>query len=110
MESTRQRLSGLTIGRFEVHELCGSGTSGQVYRAYDSKIRRDVAHKRLSSSDHVRKRRLQEEAVNLSSVTHSNVATVYDFLEIGGETFLAMEFVNGQTLRSSLNERNVGRP
>src|SRR5262249_1414145 len=79
----------------------GKGGMGEVYRARDSKLKRDVAIKALPeefSRDHDRLIRFQREAEVLASLNHSNIAAIYDLQEVNESRFLVMEFVEGETL------------
>src|SRR5262245_55730857 len=72
---------GMVIGPYEVVSVAGVGGMGQVYRAVDRRLKRDVAIKALPiefSHDRERLTRLQREATALASVNHANVATIYD--------------------------------
>ena len=74
---------------------------GAVYRAHDTKLKRDVAIKILPdefSQDPDRVSRFQREAEVLASLNHPNVAAIYDLLEANGSRFLVLELVEGETL------------
>ena len=76
---------------------------GVVYRAYDTKLKRLVALKRIvSTSDDQYKERLWTEAEYASRLNDARIAAVYDMFEEGNEIFLVMEYVEGQTLRQRL--------
>jgi len=76
---------------------------GEVYRAYDTKLKRLVALKRIvSTSDDQYKERLWTEAEYASRLNDARIAAVYDMFEEGNEIFLVMEYVEGQTLRQRL--------
>jgi len=94
-------LVGRTLGSFEVKTLIGSGGMGEVYRAWDSKLKRDVAIKVLPqkfSSDSERVARFEREAEILASLNHPHIAAIYDVEKIGGVQFLVLELVDGETL------------
>jgi serine/threonine-protein kinase len=100
-------LTGKTVGRFKIRERLGTGGMGEVYRAEDTRLKRTVALKRLApylASDPTYRRRFQEEAERACRFSDSHVAAVYDAIEEGEETFLVMEFVEGQTLRGRLQQ------
>jgi eukaryotic-like serine/threonine-protein kinase len=100
-------LTGRTVGRFMIRERLGKGGMGEVYRAEDTRLKRTVALKRLTpnlASDPTYRQRFQEEAERACRFSDSHVAAVYDVLEEGEETFLVMEFVEGQTLRGRLQQ------
>src|SRR5213594_2124547 len=85
----------------EVTALIGRGGMGEVYRARDTKLKRDVAIKILPeefSRDADRVSRFQREAEVLASLNHPNIAAIYDLEEANGSHFLVLELVEGQTL------------
>src|SRR5262245_45529455 len=89
---------GMFIGPYEVVSVAGVGGMGQVYRAVDQRLKRNVAIKALPiefSHDRERLARLQREATVLASVNHPNVATIYDVVENeGAAPCLILEFVH----------------
>jgi len=100
-----ESLTGKTVGRFLIGECLGKGGMGEVYRAEDTRLKRTVALKRLSAhlrSDRIYRRRFEEEAERASSLNDAHVAAVYDVIEVQGEIFLVMEFVEGQNLRERI--------
>src|SRR5438876_5676268 len=85
----------------EVTALLGRGGMGEVYRAHDTKLKRDVAIKILPdefSRDADRVSRFQREAKVLASLNHPNIAAIYDLQEANGSHFLVLELVEGETL------------
>src|SRR5437868_1320255 len=100
-----ESLSGTTIGRFVIGDRLGKGGMGEVYLAQDTKLKRQVALKRLAPSlraDVVYRRRFQEEAERASRFSDAHVAALYDVLEDNGEMFLVMEYIEGENLRQRL--------
>src|SRR5499427_9252688 len=92
---------GQQLGSYEITSLIGKGGMGEVYRARDSKLKRDVAIKALPdefSRDQDRLIRFQREAEVLASLNHSNIASIYDLEEANESRFLIMELVEGETL------------
>src|SRR5262245_39858140 len=92
---------GQQLGSYEITSLIDKGGMGEVYRARDSKLKRDVAIKVLPeefSRDHDRLSRFQREAEVLASLNHSNIASIYDVQETNESRFLIMELVEGETL------------
>jgi serine/threonine protein kinase/Tol biopolymer transport system component len=97
---------GSHIGRYEILAPLGSGAMGQVYRARDTKLNRDVAIKVLLpelANDPDRLARLNREAQLLASVNHSNIAAIYGLEEEDGITAIVMELVEGPTLADRLD-------
>ena len=92
---------GTRLGVYEVTALLGEGGMGQVYRATDTRLKRQVAIKILPPSvaaDHDRLARFQREAELLASLNHPNIAGIYGLEESGGATALVMELVEGEEL------------
>jgi len=103
--SARQDLSGTRIGRFAIQELLGKGGMGEVYRASDLRLKRQVALKRIAP--HLRghersRRRLWKEAEWASRLSDPHIAAVHDVIEEENELFIVMEYVEGHTLRRRL--------
>ncbi|MEQ1885353.1 MAG: protein kinase [Bryobacteraceae bacterium] len=96
---------GDSIGPYHVVELLGTGGMGEVYKALDPRLGRHVAVKVLASqgpSAGFRSRFLQE-ARAAASLNHPNIAHVYEIADAGGTCYIAMEFVDGETLRQKMN-------
>ena len=97
--------AGTRLGRYEIRAPLGKGGMGEVYRAHDPQLGRDVALKILPvdvASDAERMRRFAQEAKAASALNHPNILTIY---EVGGADparFIAAEFVDGVTLRERL--------
>ena len=92
---------GTRIGPYEVISIVGAGGMGEVYRARDPKLQRDVALKILPevfASDSDRLGRFQREARTLAALNHPHIAGIYGFEENAGIYALALEFVDGETL------------
>jgi serine/threonine protein kinase/tetratricopeptide (TPR) repeat protein len=92
---------GMTLGSYEIISLLGSGGMGEVYRARDLKLKRDIALKVLPR-DFARHPnalvRFQREAHVLASLNHPNIVTIYDVGQDNGVVYIAMELVDGTTL------------
>jgi len=92
---------GTHVGSHEITALLGKGGMGEVYRARDTKLKRDVAIKILPdefSRDADRVSRFQREAEVLASLNHPNIAAIYDLQEAHGLRYLVLELVEGETL------------
>ena len=97
--------AGTRLGTYEVLGLLGSGGMGEVYRAQDTKLQREVAIKTLPAGfaqDPDRLARFQREAQLLASLNHPNIAAIYGLEEFNGVRFLVLELVEGQTLAERL--------
>ena len=93
--------AGVRLGGYEILSLIGSGGMGEVYRARDSRLARDVAIKVLPSdlaADHDRLARLEREAQVLASLNHPNIANIYGVDDSSVTPALVMELVEGPTL------------
>lgn len=86
------------IGRFKITGQLGRGGMGVVYAGFDPELRRPVAVKLLVARGADTQARLRREARTMARISHPNVASVHDFGEHDGRLFIAMEFVEGQTL------------
>ena len=92
---------GTQLGSHEITALLGKGGMGEVYRARDLKLKREVAIKILPeefSRDADRVSRFQREAELLASVNHPNIAGIYDVQQYGDSRYLVLEFIEGETL------------
>jgi serine/threonine protein kinase/Tol biopolymer transport system component len=92
---------GQHLGSYEITALLGKGGMGEVYRARDTKLKRDVAIKCLPEEfarDSDRVSRFQREAEVLASLNHPNIAAIYDLEGAGDSRFLVLELVEGDTL------------
>jgi serine/threonine protein kinase len=101
---------GKTISHYTILEKSGEGGMGIVYKAQDTRLGRFVALKFLPqhiTNDEVGKRRLVQEAKAASAINHPNVCIIYDVEEADGEQFIAMEYVEGVTLRSKIYESEI---
>jgi serine/threonine-protein kinase len=100
-----QRLTGTILGRFDIRSALGKGGMGEVYLAQDTKLARPVALKRMAPqlrTDEANRRRFLHEARFASRLSNPHIAGIYDVIEEATETFLVMEYVDGETLRQRL--------
>ena len=96
---------GTQLGSHEITALLGKGGMGEVYRARDTRLKREVAIKILPdqfSRDPDRVSRFQREAEVLASLNHPNIAAIYSLEEAQGSRFLVLELVEGETLAERL--------
>jgi serine/threonine-protein kinase len=98
-------MTGRALAHYQVREKLGAGGMGEVYRATDTKLGREVALKVLPESfakDPERLARFEREARVLASLNHPNIAAIYGFEQVDGVLFLVLELVPGDTLRCPL--------
>ncbi|HET6647580.1 MAG TPA: UvrD-helicase domain-containing protein [Pyrinomonadaceae bacterium] len=97
-----------TIAHYRIIEPLGAGGMGAVYKAYDKKLHRVIALKLLKPehlSQQDRRRRFFQEARAASALNHPHILTVYDVGEDDGKPYIAMEYVEGETLRQKISAR-----
>ncbi|MGH3137591.1 MAG: protein kinase domain-containing protein, partial [Gaiellaceae bacterium] len=105
--------SGVEIGGYRVEELIGRGGMGEVYRAHDDRLDRNVALKILIprlAEDEAFRERLLRESRRAASLDHPNVVPVYDASEADGRFFLSMRYVEGTDLRALLRRDGALAP
>ena len=99
-----------TLAHYRVIKRLGVGGMGEVYLAEDTKLGRKVALKVLPQSltaDEQSKRRFIQEAKTASALNHPNIITIYEIASANGRDFIAMEYVEGDTLRTSLSGARI---
>ena len=98
--------TGSKLGHYEIVDRLGAGGMGEVYRARDTKLRREVALKVLSAklvTDETFVARFDREAMMLASLNHPNIAAIYGFEEFADTPILVLELVEGETLGERLS-------
>ena len=101
------------LGRYEIRSLIGAGGMGEVYLAHDTSLNRKVALKVLPAdvaSNHDRMRRFKQEATSAASLNHPNIAHIYEIGEAEGHNYIAMEYVQGTTLRTKIHTEHEELP
>src|SRR5215813_1900334 len=104
---------GKRLGRYEIRAKLGAGGMGEVYLAQDTKLDRKVALKVLPAelaSHRDRMERFVREAKSAAALNHPNIATIHEIGEYDGTYFIAMELVEGQTLRHVIHENQTDLP
>lgn len=111
LEPPRKALTeGQQFGSYVILDALGAGGMGEVYLARDTRLDRTVALKVLAheiAQDQRRMQRFRQEAKVASSLNQPNILTVFEFGEVEGLTFLATEFIDGQTLRDYLHGKRL---
>ena len=106
-QSDTPALAGQRLGSYEIGPLIGAGGMGDVYRARDTKLGRDVAIKILPeafTADPDRRARFEREARAASALNHPNIVTIHEIGETDRHRFIVMELVEGRTLRAIIPE------
>jgi len=109
LEATQDRqllAPGSMLGQYQILQLLGSGGSSDVYKAFDSRLERNVALKVFANATLTAdfRARFAREAKVAASLNHPNIATVYDVGEAGRHWYIAMEYVDGVALREKFND------
>ena len=107
-----QKMIGRTLGHYRIASLLGAGGMGEVYRARDTRLDRDVAVKILPeqfAQDHEALRRFEREAKAVAALSHTNILSIFDFGSEQSLTYAVMELLEGETLRGRIS-RSVIQP
>jgi len=106
-------ITGTKLGRYEIRSKLGVGGMGEVFLAHDAMLDRKVALKILPpelASNQNRMRRFTQEAKAAAALNHPNIAHIYEIGEHEGMHFIAMEYVDGSTLREAIHRERIGIP
>lgn len=98
-EEARRELVGKVLGPYRLDALVGAGAMGEVYRAWDTRLRRNVAIKVLRHADPAR---LEREARAAAAIAHPNIVTVFDTSVADGVAYVASELITGESLHSAI--------
>ena len=99
--------AGARLGVYEIGSPLGAGGMGEVYRARDPRLKRDIALKVLpetTAADPDRRARFEREAQSIAALSHPNIVTIYSVEEADGVLFLTMEYVEGKPLNDFMRE------
>src|SRR5438270_10156005 len=102
--------AGTKLGRYEIRSQLGAGGMGEVYLAQDTKLDRKVALKILPAEVTAhpdRMKRFVQEAKAASALNHPNIITIYEIEQVDAVNFIAIEFIDGETLREHMRKVSV---
>src|SRR5512139_276590 len=103
---------GTRLDNYEILSAIGSGGMGEVYRARDTRLGRDVAVKALPAAfafDAERLARFEREAQALAVLNHPNIAIIHELKEVSGSRYLILELVEGKTLAETISTQSVSK-
>ena len=110
MKKLKALIAGTRLGRYEILSTLGEGGMGEVYLAQDTQLDRQVALKILPAdvaSNRDRMERFIREAKSAAALSHPNIAQIFEIGEHGGTHFIAMEYVEGITLREEIHREHT---
>lgn len=113
VNTSRTSLIGKRVSHYRIDSLIGEGGMGEVYKAYDENLHREVALKMLPVEfidDSERARRFEQEAFTTSKLNHPNIVTIFEIVRAGEAQFIASEYIEGQTLRQLLPDKANRNP
>src|ERR1043166_3896578 len=113
VDTARTSLVGKRISHYRIDSLIGAGGMGEVYKAFDENLHREVALKILPPEfidDSERDRRFEQEAFTTSKLNHPNIVTIFEIVRANGVQFIASEHIEGQTLRQLLSDKANRNP
>ncbi len=109
-DEQQRLLAGSALGRYRIKRRIGAGGMGEVYLAADTQLERTVALKVLPvevAADRERMQRFVQEAKAVSALNHPNIITIHEIGQFDGTHFIAIEYVNGETLRERLQRESL---
>src|SRR5262249_55060948 len=95
--------------RYRILDFLGEGSMGRVLKAYDPKLRRNVALKFLRDENPDSSERLIQEARAQASIEHDNVCGIYEVGDVEGKPYIAMQYIQGKTLKQAQGDLNLQR-
>lgn len=109
MRNFQDEIGRIVDGRYKLLDLLGSGSAGAVFRAYDTKMQRQVAVKLFDTTESVREHNISfmTEAKAVSNLIHDNIVRLYDAGAEERDRYLVMEYTDGTTLRSYIDHRRL---
>src|SRR6188474_696173 len=99
--------AGSRVGSYEITGVVGAGGMGEVYRAHDAKLQRDVAIKVLSpqlAATTEARARFEREALSVAKLSHPNIVSIFEFGDHNGLAYVVSELIDGETLRARLEQ------
>ncbi len=93
--------------RYKIISEIGEGGMGVIYKAYDRKLKKNVAIKLIKNPIATSVKKIEKEAVKLAQIEHENVCTLYDFLVKDNISFMVMQYIEGKSLKDIINEGSL---